>query len=68
VTTKLANDLPYQELLSTDTNKIEFQDIRSKDKKDLVRQFSDKWNQEETYNSLALGVAVAANGSDGLLR
>jgi hypothetical protein len=31
------------------------------DKKELVRSFSNKWYQEEPYNRLALGVAVAAN-------
>jgi hypothetical protein len=40
---------------------MEPQIIGGEDKKELVRNFSNKWYQEEPYNSLALGVAVAAS-------
>jgi hypothetical protein len=40
---------------------MEPQMIAGDDRKELVRNFSNKWYQEEPYNSLALGVAVAAN-------
>ncbi len=54
--------------LSTDTNKMESQDIGGEIKRDFVRKFSDKWVQEEPYNNLALGVAVAANGPEDPLK
>jgi hypothetical protein len=40
---------------------MEPQMIGGEEKKELVRNFSNKWYQEEPYNSLALGVAIAAS-------
>jgi hypothetical protein len=40
---------------------MEPQMIEGDDRRELVRNFSNKWYQEEPYNSLALGVTVAAN-------
>ncbi len=42
---------------------MEFQGIGGEEKKELVRSFSNKWNQDEPYNSLALGVAVLTSTS-----
>jgi hypothetical protein len=43
---------------------MEFQDLFSENKKELVRKFSSKWNREEPSNPLALSLAVVAQGSE----
>ncbi|KAH7350608.1 hypothetical protein BKA65DRAFT_498663 [Rhexocercosporidium sp. MPI-PUGE-AT-0058] len=42
------------------------QTINGSDRRELVRKFSDKWNQEDPHNMLALGVAVVSNAPDDL--
>lgn len=43
---------------------MQYQKTYESDRRELVRKFSDKWNQEEPDSMLALGVAVVSNGPE----